>query len=159
MKQQLKLQNGFTLIELLVVILIIGVLAVILFPVFPSGHHEKSRQISCLSNHKQLGLGIMMYMQDYDEKFPMTANLSAPQKTLWTEAIYPYIKNKAVFSCVEPKRDSFLQRAVYAPNPSNSALFYADRWENRNVASIGMNAQFSFDKTGKEEAKKKPRQS
>jgi prepilin-type N-terminal cleavage/methylation domain-containing protein/prepilin-type processing-associated H-X9-DG protein len=153
-QEKKKIENAFTLIELLVVILIILVLAVILFPVFPRRNHEKSRQISCLSNHKQLGLGIMMYMQDYDEKFPMTANLSAPQKTLWTEAIYPYVKNKPVFSCVGSRRDSFLRRSTYTPPPSSSAFSYADSWKNRNVASIGMNAQFLFDKTGKEGFKK-----
>jgi prepilin-type N-terminal cleavage/methylation domain-containing protein/prepilin-type processing-associated H-X9-DG protein len=152
-QEKMKKQNGFSLIELLVVILIILVLTVILFPIF-SGHPEKSKQISCLSNHRQLGLGIMMYMQDYDEKFPMTANLSAPQKTLWTEAIYPYVKNKPVFSCVGSRRDSFLRRSTYTPPPSSSAFSYADSWKNRNVASIGMNAQFLFDKNGRAGFKK-----
>ena len=48
--------RGFTLIELLVVIAIIAILAAILFPVFAKAR-EKARQIACLSNEKQLGLG------------------------------------------------------------------------------------------------------
>ena len=62
-------RRGFTLIELLVVIAIIAILAAILFPVFARAR-EKARQSSCLSNLKQLGLGMLMYVQDYDERFP-----------------------------------------------------------------------------------------
>ncbi len=64
--------SGFTLIELLVVIAIIAILAAILFPVFAQAR-DKARQTACLSNQKQLGLGIMMYTQDYDEVLPGNA--------------------------------------------------------------------------------------
>lgn len=62
-------RSGFTLIELLVVIAIISILAAILFPVFARAR-ENARRTSCLSNLKQIGLGIIQYTQDYDEKFP-----------------------------------------------------------------------------------------
>jgi len=61
--------KGFTLIELLVVIAIISVLASILFPVFARAR-ENARRTSCLSNLKQIGLGLMMYMQDFDGLYP-----------------------------------------------------------------------------------------
>ena len=61
-----RLRQGFTLIELLVVIAIIAILAAILFPVFAKAR-EKARQISCVSNMKQLGLAILQYQQDNDE--------------------------------------------------------------------------------------------
>ncbi len=63
-------QRAFTLIELLVVIAIIAILAAILFPVFAQAR-ESARLSSCLSNMKQIGLGVRMYAQDYDEEFPM----------------------------------------------------------------------------------------
>src|SRR2546429_8509984 len=62
-------KTGFTLIELLVVIAIIAILAAILFPVFAQAR-EAARKTSSLSNTKQLGLGVMMYVQDYDEMYP-----------------------------------------------------------------------------------------
>src|ERR1041384_4442344 len=58
--------NGFTLIELLVVIAIIAILAAILFPVFAQAR-AKARQGTYISNHKQMGLALAMYKQDYDE--------------------------------------------------------------------------------------------
>jgi len=83
-------RSGFTLIELLVVIAIIAILAAILFPVFAQAR-EKARAISCLSNVKQLGLGLAMYVQDYDETFPFA--WGTPNGTTWVNAVEPYIKN------------------------------------------------------------------
>lgn len=62
-------RKAFTLIELLVVIAILAILASILFPVFARAR-ENARRASCLSNMKQLGLAMMMYVQDYDECYP-----------------------------------------------------------------------------------------
>ena len=101
-------RNAFTLIELLVVIAIIAILAAILFPVFAQAR-EKARATSCLSNEKQIGLGLMMYTQDYDETYPTayfyknntatTNGGSAGGYVHFTAMIHPYIKNEQVWVC------------------------------------------------------------
>lgn len=63
-------RRAFTLIELIVVIAIIAILAAILFPVFAKAR-EKARQATCQSNLKQIGLGWMQYIQDYDDTIPL----------------------------------------------------------------------------------------
>jgi prepilin-type N-terminal cleavage/methylation domain-containing protein/prepilin-type processing-associated H-X9-DG protein len=88
-------KTGFTLIELLVVIAIIAILAAILFPVFAQAR-EKARQTACLSNSKQLGTGVAMYLQDYDETFPIGSSAGGYS---WARQVHPYIKNAGVFSC------------------------------------------------------------
>ncbi|HZT44419.1 MAG TPA: prepilin-type N-terminal cleavage/methylation domain-containing protein [Chthonomonadaceae bacterium] len=90
--------RGFTLIELLVVIAIIAILAAILFPVFAQAR-EKARAITCLSNEKQIGLGLAMYVSDYDETFPMD-QYTFPDwdQVRWYDMIYPYIKNGGKFN-------------------------------------------------------------
>jgi len=90
-------RRGFTLIELLVVIAIIAILAAILFPVFARAR-EKARQTSCLSNNKQIGLGLLMYAQDYDEKLPFHCPAWG-WAVCWAQAINPYVKNSQIFQC------------------------------------------------------------
>jgi len=98
-------RRGFTLIELLVVIAIIAILAAILFPVFAQAR-EKARATMCLSNLKQIGLGFMMYAQDYDEVLPNshyctdgTSSCVEALKVRWRNAISPYIKNDQIRGC------------------------------------------------------------
>ncbi|MGD9495998.1 MAG: DUF1559 domain-containing protein [Armatimonadota bacterium] len=92
------MRRGFTLIELLVVIAIIAILAAILFPVFARAR-EKARQTSCLSNIKQLGLGVLMYAGDYDERLTVERVVQPYYARPWYEAIAPYVKNPSVFLC------------------------------------------------------------
>ena len=89
--------QAFTLIELLVVIAIIAILAAILFPVFQKVR-ENARRTACLSNLKQIGLGIVQYNQDFDEKEP-NGQSDYGQGSGWTSLIYPYVKSIAVFQC------------------------------------------------------------
>lgn len=92
-------RKAFTLIELLVVIAIIALLASILFPAFASAR-EGARRASCGSNLRQIGMGLMQYTQDYDERVPQNefAGGTPEQKTLF-DVIQPYIKSTQVFIC------------------------------------------------------------
>src|SRR5579871_5266962 len=142
-------RSGFTLIELLVVIAIIAILAAILFPVFAQAR-EKARSASCLSNTKQMGLGLMMYVQDYDETFPYWSwwyssdvggcprSDGSPLdagcnhwESFWFNAIYPYVKNGQVFACPSTNdRSTLLQNGVWG-------------WTNDNTSTNTM-VQYGF---------------
>ncbi|BDI28785.1 hypothetical protein CCAX7_008360 [Capsulimonas corticalis] len=119
---------AFTLIELLVVIAIIAILAAILFPVFAKAR-EKARQTTCLSNEKQIGLGFLQYIQDFDERFPLSvvSTVSPPPPGLavgWADAIQPYIKSRPIFQCPSE------------PFPANDVAQnagYTDYWMNKNA--------------------------
>jgi prepilin-type N-terminal cleavage/methylation domain-containing protein/prepilin-type processing-associated H-X9-DG protein len=122
--------RAFTLIELLVVIAIIAILAAILFPVFAQAR-EKARAISCLSNTKQLGLAIMMYVQDYDETYPWAYFWDQQQADyqaasyLWSSqrCIQPYIKNTDLYKCPDDSFDTSGYAAIAAsPFPTTVAV-------------------------------------
>ena len=102
-------RKAFTLIELLVVIAIIAILAAILFPVFAQAR-QMARGASSQSNIKQISLGVLMYVQDYDEQFPMFqswpttggqvcwGSCSGGEWDMWTFDIAPYLKNSQIYS-------------------------------------------------------------
>ncbi len=104
-------REGFTLIELLVVIAIIAILAAILFPVF-SQAREKARQAHCVSNTRNLGMALVQYTQDYDERFfaqPPPCDYLIPYELArllhpWYVAIQPYLRNKQVLVCPSAPR-------------------------------------------------------
>ncbi len=106
-------RGGFTLIELLVVIAIIAILAAILFPVFARAR-AKAQQNNCLSNVKQLGLGVMMYVSDYDSRFPYAWSSVAPTP-MWSGSVYPYVKNLQIFAC--PSTSATAPAVSGPPNP------------------------------------------
>ncbi len=117
-----KPQFAFTLIELLVVIAIIAILAAILFPVFANAR-EKAREVTCVSNLRQIGTAVRMYVQDYDETFPIfhAYNSAVPP---WTPGhkgvemeLEPYTKSKQLFRCPDDQGTPYLKNDV--PNADN----------------------------------------
>ena len=126
--------TAFTLIELLVVIAIIAILAAILFPVFARAR-ENARRSSCLSNLKQIGLGVMQYVQDYDETFPLAvtgerSSTSTPVNG-WADGIQPYLKSVQIYQCPSDTVEG-------GTNPD--ARNYTDYWYNSNLSSSGDNS-------------------
>jgi prepilin-type N-terminal cleavage/methylation domain-containing protein len=90
-------KGGFTLIELLVVIAIIAILAAILFPVFAQAK-AAAKKTNALSNVKQTSLGVIMYMGDFDDVFPMGAGPCGIYRDCggWSIDTQPYIKSLAL---------------------------------------------------------------
>jgi len=88
------LRNGFTLIELLVVIAIIAILAALLLPAL-SGAKEAGRTARCQSNLHQIGLGLMMYVDDHNAYPVCTFDQDGFMVPLgfWHERLQPYTRN------------------------------------------------------------------
>jgi len=128
-------KRAFTLIELLVVIAIIAILAAILFPVFAQAR-EKARQISCLSNLKQLGLAEMQYIQDNDEYFASTDNWGQG----WAEVVYPYVKSKAVYTCPDDARQSLYSWAPDKVSYAGNYLLFETANPPQANPSLGANS-------------------
>jgi len=108
------------------VIAIIAILAAILFPVFAQAR-EKARQAACLSNMKQIGMGLMMYTQDYDEllpgnnlddagKAPTNGFMDPADLRNWARDTQSYIKNLAVLKCPDTMPRSQVPSTIIAPN-------------------------------------------
>jgi prepilin-type N-terminal cleavage/methylation domain-containing protein len=136
--------RGFTLIELLVVIAIIAILAGILFPVFARAR-ENARRTSCISNLRQIGLGLLQYVQDYDEQNtlqwygtnsgPSDAPGTGGDRYKWMDAIFPYVKSEQLFNCPSHR----------LPVTLGTSTFDAYRFRSgRNWGSYGVNTTY-FD--------------
>jgi prepilin-type N-terminal cleavage/methylation domain-containing protein/prepilin-type processing-associated H-X9-DG protein len=147
--------SAFTLIELLVVIAIIAILAAILFPVFAQAR-EKARSISCLSNFKQVGLAVLMYVQDYDETVPDVDScgfagpcyVQYPADQAWTMVIQPYIKNWQVYRCPDDPSatNNGLTKDPNTENPEPNAPLAKQEWDWSYRADTGFNMDWlSYD--------------
>ncbi len=91
--------TGFTLIELLVVIAIIAILAGILFPVFAKAR-DRARTAACLSNGRQIGMAVRMYVDDWSDTWPVFQAYNTQQPHLGVEvALLAYSKDKNIFRC------------------------------------------------------------
>jgi prepilin-type N-terminal cleavage/methylation domain-containing protein/prepilin-type processing-associated H-X9-DG protein len=159
-------RSGFTLIELLVVIAIIAILAAILFPVFAQAR-SKARQAACLSNMKQIGTGLMLYAQDYDETLPGNSADSlagrgnelgwmmpynAGDRGSWNiipRDLQPYVKNLQIFVCPEAKPATWngaagVADAVPSPPGGNTNYLYNGTVMFRSMAAVPAPADIIF---------------
>ena len=140
-KSAKSVSKAFTLIELLVVIAIIAILAAILFPVFARAR-ENARRSSCQSNLKQIGLGVIQYAQDYDEKYPAgrmvggTNKAGAGRGAGWAGPITPYLKSEQVFSCPsDTKVPNTNAQISYAYNQAVTFPI-ANTWSGPSIAAF-----------------------
>jgi len=134
-------RRGFTLIELLVVIAIIAILAAILFPVFAKVK-ERARMTNCISNQRQLFLGIAQYVSDNDEHYPLPGytwdwGYAFPWQK---DVVMPYLKNKDIFFCPSTRAWAL----NYTPPGSSEKLgtsYSYSYWYVENPANWPKNAQ------------------
>jgi len=152
--------DGFTLIELLVVIAIISILAAILFPVFARAR-ENARRASCMSNLKQIGLAMMMYVQDYDEHYAPSVigtfrdtstyttgaacaglpcaqyyasdGINTGKYMSWMDVLHPYTKSVQIYQCPSQTLD-------LAPSYGYSAYINGWTFSGYNYQPITMAA-------------------
>lgn len=138
-------RKAFTLIELLVVIAIIAILAAILFPVFGRAR-ENARRSSCQSNLKQIGLGVLQYAQDYDEKY-LTQDTSIGNT--YAHVSQSYLKSTQIFVCPSAAGAVVGANTVY--NPTNLTNPPDQSWEatfpsttgTKIVGSYGINTNLT----------------
>lgn len=134
-------RKAFTLIELLVVIAIIAILAAILFPVFAQAR-ESARRTQCLSNTKQAGLAMAMYVQDYDEVTPAVVHDGSGKENDFYAILQPYVKNISIFYCPDRTEwtmptgdDCSGQEGI---NPEKRCIGYGYNWGILSSVRLGM---------------------
>jgi prepilin-type N-terminal cleavage/methylation domain-containing protein len=126
-------KSSFTLIELLVVIAIIAILASMLLPALNIAKY-KARQVLCMSRHKQVGIGLMIYADEYDERFPPQPGL------IGAKGPYVYAKDHNIATILLPyignDLEIFLCPVVpHADVPDLSVNNSDGRWGNWYMAN------------------------
>jgi len=124
-------RRGFTLIEILVVIGIIAVLAGILFPVFAKAK-ESALRTTALTQSKQLGTALTLYVDQNDGKYLPSTNYGLPDTSaekMWQNGLIGLVKEKKVF---------------VAPGSEGQ---FAENWADRGTMSIGYNSATAVDKS------------
>ncbi|HWD40313.1 MAG TPA: prepilin-type N-terminal cleavage/methylation domain-containing protein [Fimbriimonas sp.] len=141
-------KRAFTLIELLVVIAIIAILAAVLFPVFAQAK-AAAKATACLSNMKQMGLGLQLYVNDYDDMMFYRsgwANSRAGNTKLigpgeksdnfrWWNLLMPYLKSSAILKCPDDDQPTLSNDYNGTPNIYRSYMAIATA-ESMNLGAL-----------------------
>ena len=119
----LRLSKGFTLIELLVVIAIIGVLAGIMLPVL-SRARESSRRTQCMSNIKQIGMGLIMYANENNDTFPSDTAYSDESPAMrGLNLLYDtYVSDNKFFNCPSDTMVTGATNVGMSPSTANDSF-------------------------------------
>ena len=132
-------KKAFTLIELLVVIAIIAIVSAILFPALARAK-AAAKKSACVSNLHQIGLAIILYMNDYDDVFPNAVDAAdkyrpeiwssvpdfmaqIPDMPMMNEALQPYVKSRDVFHCPADSGSQVLDTHPYLEFPTAPTMF------------------------------------
>ena len=121
-------RHGFTLIELLVVIAIIAILAAILFPVFAQAK-EAAKKSQSLSNVKQIGTAMHLYMGDADDTTPTTYYTGGKSVDIY-QTFQPYLKNMDIFFSPVWQKNVPAGNAQACDNANTPDGFYKPKTED-----------------------------
>jgi prepilin-type N-terminal cleavage/methylation domain-containing protein/prepilin-type processing-associated H-X9-DG protein len=127
--------RAFTLIELLIVLCVIAILAGLLLPTLATAR-AKARAVVCLSNLKQIDAAVLMYTQDYDERFPTVGrsvqDYGNPETGDMVVRVQPYLRDYQVFFCPDRTAtygtDTWTDAKAYSWNPQKRELGYGSNF-------------------------------
>ena len=117
-------RRGFTLIEVLVVVAIIALLLSILLPSLAHARVQAKASV-CLSNLKQVGTGLTMYVTQNRDRYPMHSSLKSKTtalgkpRTRWPDYLHRHMKNKEIYACptlTQQQRADFSKPWAHNPN-------------------------------------------
>lgn len=138
------MRRAFTLIELLVVIAIIAVLAAILFPVFAQAK-TAAKKTANLSNLRQIGLAVTMYVGDHDGYPMMSSPSTTTPRTRWPDYIYAYVKNEPIFNSPLAPGEMFTKAWAHNPNAKYGGYGYNHQYfGNTRILFAATESQIAY---------------